>query len=141
MRTITRVEAMLVDLLAGGVAAGVAESRRRDTLLWEQFVTPELFAPARDNPDLLTGRDADVTMLSCDIRASAGSAPISGQSDAGRNSECPGVLSTCVFAEEGVLVDYVATKLLGMWGLRPSSRTTLCEPAGRPRHAGRRARN
>lgn len=132
MRTITRVEAMLVDLLAGGVAAGVARVEEEKTrFLWEQFVTPELSRQLADNPDLLTGRDADVTMLSCDIR---GFSRICANLGPERTLEwiqnVLGVLSDCVFAEEGVLVDYVGDELLGMWGA----------PGKQPDHAVRACR-
>ena len=70
---IGKLEAMLVETLARGVAAGrtrvdqervVAEVQVR----FEQFFTPELSRQLAANPDLLIRRDTEVTVLFCDIR-------------------------------------------------------------------------
>src|SRR5207249_3128728 len=66
-------EARLVELLARGVAAGLArlEEERKAVsarVQMEQFFTPELARQLLDHPDLLDGRDREVTILFCDIR-------------------------------------------------------------------------
>jgi adenylate cyclase len=133
---ITRLVAMLVEMLAGGVAAGLARMEQeqaalRARVLMEQFFTPDLSRRLAENPDLLNGRDADVTMLSCDIR---GFSRICNNLGPTRTLEwvqnALGTLSDCVLAEQGVLVDYVGDELLAMWGA----------PGEQPDHARRACR-
>ena len=67
------MEAMLVETLARSIAAGRSrlERERHATALqvrFEQFFTPELSRQLTLNPDLLTRRDTEVTILFCDIR-------------------------------------------------------------------------
>src|SRR5262249_29573876 len=69
----TRLGAMLVELLARGVAAGLARVRqeaktRAARVQFEQFFTPELSRHLATEPDLLKGREAIVSVLFCDIR-------------------------------------------------------------------------
>ena len=70
---ITELEARLVELLASGVAAGLARLEQEQAALaarvqFEQFFTPELARQLALQPDLLKGRDTEVTLLFCDIR-------------------------------------------------------------------------
>ncbi len=130
--TAGRLLAMLVEMLAGGVAAGLARLEQEKTrTLWEQFVTPDLSRQLAENPRLLEGRDADVTMLSCDIR---GFSRICNNLGPARTldwvQDALGTLSDCVLAEDGVLVDYVGDELLAMWGA----------PKSQPDHAARACR-
>src|SRR5207248_10870566 len=61
-RPITRVEAMLVELLACGVAARLARLKQeQDTLRFEQFFSPRLARQLAESPALLDGRIAEVT--------------------------------------------------------------------------------
>jgi adenylate cyclase len=133
-RPITRLIAMLVEMLADGVAAGLARVAQEKTrYLWEQFVTPDLSRQLADNPDLLKGRDAEVSMLSCDIR---GFSRICNNLGPARTLEwvqdALGTLSDCVLSEQGVLVDYVGDELLAMWGapeVQPDHATRACRAA------------
>jgi adenylate cyclase len=132
VQAISRLLAMLVDILAGGVAVGLGRlEQERTRVLWEQFVTPELSRHLADNPGLLAGREADVTVLSCDIR---GFSRITHNLGPARTLEwCQdvlGTLSDCALAEEGVLVDYVGDELEAMWGA----------PQNQPDHAARACR-
>jgi adenylate cyclase len=133
---ISRLVAKLVEILAGGVAAGLARLEQeqealRARVLMEQFFTPDLSRHLAENPDLLNGRDAEVTMLSCDIR---GFSRICNNLGPKRTLEwvqdALGTLSDCVLAEQGVLVDYVGDELLAMWGA----------PGNQPDHAQRACR-
>jgi adenylate cyclase len=129
----SKLVAMLVEILAEGVALGVARlEQERTRFLWEQFVTPELSQQLAANPGLLTGRDAEITVLSCDIR---GFSRICNNLGPARTLEwiqdILGTLSDFVLAEDGVLVDYVGDELLAMWGA----------PKDQPDHAARACRS
>jgi adenylate cyclase len=119
---ISKVEAMLVELLAGGVAAGLAcieqeQAAVRARVQFEQFFTPELSRQLEAEPNLLRGRDLDITVLFTDIRNFS---RYSERLGPGRTVEwlgdVMGALSECVLAHRGVLVDYVGDELMAMWG-------------------------
>jgi adenylate cyclase len=122
VQSITRLEALLVELLAGGVAAGLARLEQERAALrarvqFEQFFTPELARQLEAQPDLLRGRDAEVTVLFCDLR---GFSRISERLGPTRTvdwiGEVLGVISECVLNHGGVLVDYIGDELMAMWG-------------------------
>ncbi len=128
---ITELQAMLVELLASGVAAGLARLEMERAALaarvqFEQFFTPELAHKLEDEPDLLKGRDTDVSVLFCDIR---GFSRISERLGSAKTVEwigdVMGELSDCVLRHQGVLVDYIGDELMAMWGA----------PASQPDHA------
>lgn len=133
---VTKLDAMLVDLLAGGVAAGLARLERekealRSRVQFEQFFTPELAHQLAAQPDLLQGRDLEVTILFCDIR---GFSHISDQlGPIGTMTwinDVMNTLSQCVLAHQGVLADYMGDELMAMWGA----------PQEQPDHARRACR-
>ncbi|MBV8557352.1 MAG: adenylate/guanylate cyclase domain-containing protein, partial [Planctomycetaceae bacterium] len=110
------------ELLASGVAAGLARIEQEKAALaarvqFEQFFTPALAQELAVRPDLLNGRDLEVTMLFCDIR---GFSRISGRLGPSGTvawiSDVMAVLSDCVDAHQGVLVDYIGDELIAMWG-------------------------
>jgi adenylate cyclase len=119
---ITELEASLVELLARGVAAGLARLDQERAALearvrFEQFFTPQLARQLERNPDLLQGRDAEVTLLFCDMRNFS---RISERLGPARTvawiSDTMATLSECVRAHQGVLVDYIGDELIAMWG-------------------------
>lgn len=121
-RVITKLEAMLVEMLATGVAAGLARLEQEQAALrtrvqFEQFFTPELSRQLLSHPDLLQCRETEVTMLVCDIR---GFSRISERHGPGVTgdwiSDTMTALSECVLAEQGVLVDYTGDEVMAMWG-------------------------
>jgi adenylate cyclase len=135
-RPISRLEAMLVEVLAGGVAAGLARVEQEQAALrarvqFEQFFTPELSRHLTARPDLLQSRDTHVTVLFSDIRNFS---RVSERLGPARILEwigdVLGALSDCVLDEGGVLVDYVGDELMAMWGA----------PEDQPDHARRAAR-
>lgn len=119
---ITELEAMLVELLSCSVAAGLARLEQEQAaiearVLFEQFFTPELSQQLQADPLLLSGKDAIVTVLFCDIR---GFSRISERVGAALTFDwinaVMGVLSDCVIEHNGVLVDYIGDELVAMWG-------------------------
>ena len=137
---ITYLEALLVETLASGVAAGLARMEQEKASLqrkvqFEQFFSPELATRLETEPDLLTGRDADVTVLFCDIR---GFSTVSERLGPAQTMEWVGsVLSTLsepVAATGGVLVDYIGDELMAMWGApssQPDHAAFACQAARR----------
>jgi adenylate cyclase len=121
-RPIGKLEALLIDVLACGVATGLARQEHERAAVaaqvrFEQFFTPELARHLAREPTLLDGRDAEVTLLFCDIR---GFSRISGRLGPAGTVEWVGAvmdeLSGHVLDEGGVLVDYIGDELLAMWG-------------------------
>ncbi|MFI5458062.1 MAG: adenylate/guanylate cyclase domain-containing protein [Isosphaerales bacterium] len=134
---VSRLDAMLVEVLAVGLAAGLARVEQEHAALslrtqLEQFFTPELARQLATRPELLAGRDLEITVLFCDIR---------GFSRISRNhgptitlewiNDVLSTLSGCVWKQQGVLVDYIGDELLAMWGA----------PEMQPDHAARACRS
>jgi adenylate cyclase len=119
---ITELDAMLVELLASGVAAGLARLEQEKVALaarvqFEQFFTPELSRQLEAEPTLLKGRDSEVTLLFCDIRGfSRVSERLGPAGTVEWVSDVMEALSECVLAHAGVLVDYIGDELVAMWG-------------------------
>lgn len=119
---ITRLEAMLVELLAIGVAAGLARIDLERAAIaarvqFEQFFTPELARELAANPDLLKGRESVISVLFCDIRGFSRICERLGPAVTVRwIGDVMEVLSECVLANRGVLVDYIGDELIAMWG-------------------------
>jgi len=133
---ITPLEAMLVEVLASGVAAGLSRldqerAALRTRLQMEQFFTPRLAAKLEDHPELLVGRDTYVSVLFCDIRGFSRIAERLGPAKTVElMSDVMSVLTQCVLDREGVVVDYVGDEIMGMWGA----------PDNQPDHAARACR-
>jgi adenylate cyclase len=121
-RPISKLEAVLVELLANGISAGLARVEREAEAVsarvrFEQFFTPELASRLAAEPDLLAGRDAEVTLLFCDIRGFSRVSERLGPAETVRwVRSIMTALSECVQEEEGTLVDYVGDELIAMWG-------------------------
>ncbi|MBC8352923.1 MAG: adenylate/guanylate cyclase domain-containing protein [Planctomycetes bacterium] len=119
---ITEVDAILVELLSTSVAAGLARLEQEKAalearVLFEQFFTPELSRQLEAQPDLLLGKDSEVSLLFCDLR---GFSDVSEQLGARLTidwiHDVMETLSTCVSEQNGVLVDTLGDRLIGMWG-------------------------
>ena len=115
---INKHEAKFVELLAMGVASGLARLRMEQTKVrFEQFFTPELTAELAAHPDLLSGRDSEVTILFCDIRGfSRVSSRLGPAGTVDWIGDVMDTLSDCVREYQGVLVDYIGDELMAMWG-------------------------
>jgi len=133
---VSRLDAMLVEVLAVGLAAGLARVEQEHAALsfrtqLEQFFTPELARQLATRPELLAGQDLEITALFCDIR---------GFSRISRNhgptftlewiNDVLSTLSGYVWKHHGVLVDYIGDELMAMWGA----------PEPQPDHAERACR-
>jgi adenylate cyclase len=135
---LSRAEAMLVELIASGVASGLYRIEQEKAVLesqakFAQFFTPELSRQLAAHPDLLNGRDCEVTLLFCDIR---GFSRISERLGAARTANWIGeflqALSESVRAQRGVLVDYIGDELIAMWGApedQPDHAQLACQAA------------
>ena len=126
---ISDIEATLVEVLASSVAAGIArqaEESLRTTLA--EFFSPKVVKLLADNPELMDGQDAEVSVLFCDIRGfSSVTEKLGPQKAIQWINDVMSELSQCVIDRDGVLVDYVGDELLAMWGA----------PGSQPDHAHR----
>jgi adenylate cyclase len=132
--SITKLDAMLVELLARGVASGLARLDQEKALVrLEQFFTPDLAHQLVTRPELLEGRDAHVTVLFCDIRSFSA---ITERLGPAKTVEWIGnvmeIMSDCVLAHGGVVVDYIGDELMAMWGMpqeQPNHAELACSAA------------
>ena len=122
MELIGTLEAMLVETLARGVAAGRARVGHERAaaavqVRFEQFFTPELSRQLAANPDLLTPRDTDISVLFCDIRRfSAISEDRGAEVTMEWLSDVMGSMADCAALYDGALIDYIGDELMVMWG-------------------------
>ena len=119
---IDKFDAKMIEIMACGVAGGWARMEQEKAAVnrrvqLERFVTKEVAQRLEEDPDALIGRDAEVTLLFCDI---AGFSRISEQLSPTATFEWINavmeMLSTCVLATKGTLVDYIGDELIAMWG-------------------------
>jgi adenylate cyclase len=119
---ISQFEAKLVEVLASGIAAGLARVKEEQAAMaarvqFEQFFTPQLAMQLEKDPQLLLGRDANITVLFADVR---GFSRISEKLGPARTmtwlQDVMGSLSECVLECDGVLVDFLGDELMAMWG-------------------------
>jgi adenylate cyclase len=118
----SQTEAMFVELFASGISTGLARLEQERKLSearsrFEQFFTPSLARKLEDDPGMLSGRRADISVLFCDIRGFSRIAERIGpeQTIQWINSMM-GDLSNCIMQNAGVVVDYVGDEVMAMWG-------------------------
>lgn len=121
--SMTELEAKLFELLAYGVATGLARLKQEQQLVaervrFEQFFTPELARELQSRGDeMLATRDADVTIMFCDIKGFSRVSSRTGMKQAiNWVREVLSVISDCVAEHDGVLVDYGGDSLEALWG-------------------------
>lgn len=121
-RPITTAHAVFIDTLALMIASGLERLEREQDALamrvrFEQFFTPELARALPARPEMLSGQDAEISVLFADIR---GFTRISDRLGPAGTVELVSAvmdaLSDCVIGHEGVLVDYIGDELMAMWG-------------------------
>jgi adenylate cyclase len=128
-----KLRALLVEMLANAVSGGLARQEvERDRALLRQFFPPELAERLSRDPGLIReGREAEVTVLFCDVRGfSTASERIGPAQTFAWIAEVFAELSRAVQDEQGVLVDYIGDELMAMWGA-PEQQLDHAERAAR----------
>jgi len=106
-----------IELLRARVSSSVEKKRLREKE-FDQF-SPGLARELARHPNLreMKGKDADITVLFCDIRRfSAISEKLGAEKTVSWLRYVMDELSLCVIENEGVLVDYTGDELFAMWG-------------------------
>lgn len=126
---VTELEGLLSETLAAAVAVGMArQAAERSNANLSEFFSPRVASMLAKRPEMLVGRDTDVSVLFCDVRGfSAISEMFSPERTIELINDVLSDLSQCVVDEDGVLVDYVGDELFAMWGA----------PEAQPDHAAR----
>lgn len=135
---VTPLEAQVVQLLAAIVSTGLgrlrkeveaAEARAR----FEQFASPELARELQHNPHLLEGTDREITVLFCDLRGFSSLSERLGAANSYRLlADLMDRLTDCVFAQQGVIVDYFGDGMCAMWNApleQPDHADRACQAA------------
>ena len=121
-RPLSVLDAMLVEVLAGGVAAGLArveqeQAALRARLQMEQYFGPGKAAKLVDHPDCWSAGTLRSACCFATFAPSAGSAKSWGRSKTVEwIGDVMSVLSWCVLDHDGVVVDYIGDELMAMWG-------------------------
>ena len=99
--------------------------------MFEQFFSRELAEQLAANPEILTGKDALVTMLAADIRGfSAISERLGAETSLQWIQDTLDALTAIVMQHGGVVVDYIGDAVLAMWGV--AGRAARPGPPGLP---------
>jgi adenylate cyclase len=111
------LDAQVVQLLAAAVGANLTRAQAtRTRVQFEQFFSPELVRELEADPNLLEGKNQDVTILCSDLR---GFSRLSERLDA--ENTCRLIrdlmerLSDRIVDHGGVIVDYAGDGILAMW--------------------------
>jgi adenylate cyclase len=121
-RSITPADAMFAEALAYVIAVGLERMNQEKEAVeqrvrFEQFFSRELAEQLAAHPEILTGKDALVTMLAADIRGfSAISERLGAQLTLQWMQDTLDALTAVVMHYGGVVVDYVGDEILAMWG-------------------------
>jgi adenylate cyclase len=119
---ISTAEAMLVETLAFGIAAGLERTRQDEALVeqrvrFNQFFGQALGEQLAANESLLDSKDAEVTVLVVDIRGFSGiSERVGTEQSLAWIRDTLDVLTNIVMDHAGVVVDYVGDEMMAMWG-------------------------
>jgi adenylate cyclase len=115
---IGELEAALLDVLATGISSSLAiEQEQQLRSCMTQFFSPVVLSQLMQNQQLLDSREADVSVLFCDIRGfSAVTEKIGPTKAIAWINDILTTLSECVLNHDGVLVDYVGDELMAMFG-------------------------
>ncbi|MSR79508.1 MAG: adenylate/guanylate cyclase domain-containing protein [Gemmataceae bacterium] len=128
------IEGRLIELLAKGVAAGIARLDQEKQAVqakvrFEQFFTPQLATQLAKIPDWDIGRQAEITALFVDIKDFT---RLSERLDPSVTikwiQDTLNVLSEFILNRGGALVDYIGDAILAIWGA-PEIQTDHAERA------------
>jgi len=114
---ITSLDAQLVQMLASTVGAGIVRDRAfKSKAQFEQFFSPELAQELDRNPDLLVGREQEITAMFSDLRGfTALSSILKPAEICMLLQDIMEHLSEQIQIEGGVIVDYAGDGILAMW--------------------------
>ncbi len=133
---INPLEAQLVQVMASAVSAGLARQKEqrealRSQIQFEQFFSSKLAKELQRDPNLLEGRQREVTALFSDVRKFSVLSEKLGPRDVFRCMQDVMELQTSRIQNAGgVVVDYYGDGLLAMWNA----------PTDQPDHAARACR-
>ncbi len=133
-RPISLLQASLMDVVANAVSSAMLRQRDAEfRLTTGQFFSKSVLDRLSEKKDLLEGRDAEVSILFCDIRGFSRIAYQAGPSETIRwINDILTSLSECILNEEGVVVDYVGDAVMAMFGApepQPDHATRACRAA------------
>ncbi|QDV68799.1 Adenylate cyclase 2 [Rosistilla carotiformis] len=118
MRPFSDIEAKLVEILAGAVAAGMArQSEERQRTSMQVYFSDRVAKHIVVNESLLDARETDVSVMFCDVRKfSSISKSLGPKGTVAFMQDVFTVLSECVEQTDGVLINYIGDELIAMWG-------------------------
>lgn len=131
-------DALYAEVLAYTISAGLERQRQEreatdQRVRFEQFFSRELAEQLALDPEILTGKDARVTMLAADIRAfSAISERLGAKITLAWIQDTLEALTTIVMDHGGVVVDYIGDEIMAMWGApveQPDQARRACQAA------------
>jgi adenylate cyclase len=128
------LEAQVVQLLAAAVGANLARTAAaRTRVQFEQFFSAELVRELERDPNLLEGREQEVTILVSDLRGFSGlSERLGPQTICRLLRDLMERLSERIVEHGGVIVDYAGDGLLAMWNapaVQEDHRARACRAA------------
>jgi adenylate cyclase len=137
-KLLTPADAMFAEALAYVVAVGLERLNQEKEAVeqrvrFEQFFSRELAQQLAANPEMLTGKDALVTMLAADIRGFSGvSERLGAQKTLQWIQDMLEAMTAVVMHHGGVVVDYIGDEIMAMWGApieQPDQARRACQAA------------
>ncbi|MCC6510214.1 MAG: hypothetical protein IT423_14000 [Pirellulaceae bacterium] len=115
---ISLLQASLVDIVASAISNAMLRQRDAEfRTTTGQFFSKSVLDRLSKQKDLLEGRDAEVSILFCDIRGFSRIAYQVGPTETiGWINDVLTSLSECILDQDGVVVDYVGDAVMAMFG-------------------------
>lgn len=117
-RPISLLQASLMDVVANAISNAMLRQRDAEfRTTTGQFFSKSVLDRLSKQKDLLEGRDAEVSILFCDIRGFSRIAHQVGPAETIRwINDVLTSLSECILEQDGVVVDYVGDAVMAMFG-------------------------